>query len=160
MSDSCLFCNIPAKYTDFELNESFEITCPSCGTYVTTYEATSILSQHILKKPLTPRQIANISGWLFENQDHIISPNNWKSLLQIKTPSFHERADKILLGMEKRTDHIGQAIQKSKDWDRFGWCLNGDELQEFLVFLQSTKRISSCPTTHITIKFLPMDGLI
>ena len=62
---------------------------------------------------------------------------------KIKTPSFHERADKLLLALEKKTEYAGQLLMGNKTWRTLGWCLNDDERNEILSFLINTDRISS-----------------
>lgn len=96
---------------DKERDKVYHVTCPRCGKYCITDEAYDDNTDK-----LNDRQRANISGWLYENQGYLISNPNFDILSKIKTPSFFERVDKLLLGVQKRTDYIGQFILPDKSY--------------------------------------------
>lgn len=91
-----------------------------------------------MSREKTPRQTANASGWLRENQKFLINTSNLDVLFSLKTPSFHDRADKILSELEKKTVYAGEYIEVDKSWISWGWCLNDAELQELISYLTST----------------------
>lgn len=146
----CLFCN-----TDIEFNRYDDvqnITCNLCGKYTIALDAyediegklelqAKIPNRKTKNQPSIVRLKANISSWLRENQSFKITTENWQSLFKIRTPSFHERADKLLLALQKKTEYVGHDLPLSEEWLSFGWCENRYELQEFLSFLTTTKRI-------------------
>lgn len=117
----------------------YSVTCPRCGKYEIIGTAIGVLQG----TPPNPRMGANVSGWLRENEGFRINIDNLRNLRQLKTPSFHERADKILLKLERTTTYAGECIQRDKSWISWGWCLNDDELNEIIDYLKSsTQRIS------------------
>jgi len=91
--------------------------------------------------PLSDRQRANISGWLFESQVFEVTIKNLDWLCEMPTPGFHERSDKILLGLEKATVFAGQYLSNDSSWISKGWCINADELNELLQYLEESSRI-------------------
>ena len=111
------------------------VTCPKCGKY-------RIAGLSILQNmTLTDRQRANISGWLYDNQVYTISPDKIDWLTKIKAPRFHERADKLLLAIEKDTEYAGQYVEKKSYWYSCAWCSNEHELQEMINYLEREQRI-------------------
>lgn len=81
------------------------------------------------------RQKANISGFLSENQGYLINHSNYNQLLALSTPSFHERADKLLLMLERKTNYAGEEITRDNTWVSCGWCINETELITILHYL-------------------------
>lgn len=118
-------------------SDLYRVTCPRCSEYLIVGTAIGILKG----TTLTDRQKANISGWLNENPVYTIYSYNLDTLKNIKTPPFAERADKLLLKLEKITKYAGQDISISNSWISWGWFLNSDELGETLRFLTDCKRI-------------------
>ena len=116
---------------------TFPVNCPRCGNYNLNARAQATLE----KKNLSVRQRANISGWLFENQIFEITSERIDWLSAIPTPSFNERADKLILNLEKRTEYAGQCVPKNSLQLSYGWCLNPSELAEILDYLAFTSRI-------------------
>ncbi|OGW28631.1 MAG: hypothetical protein A2X59_03510 [Nitrospirae bacterium GWC2_42_7] len=117
-----------------------QVTCPRCSKYIITGSAIAILKGN----KLSNRRKANISGFLKENSGYKIHINNLDTLYNIKMPSFEERADKILLNLEKLTEYAGEHILMDSSWISWGWCLDIEELKEFTDFLQNgVHRISS-----------------
>jgi hypothetical protein len=132
----CLFCNEEMKYA-IVVSDLHRVTCPRCGEYLIVGTAIGILKG----TTLADRQKANISGWLNENQGYTIYPYSLDALQSIKTPPFAERADKLLLKLEKITKYAGQDITISKSCISWGWFLNNEELGETLRFLSDCKRL-------------------
>lgn len=140
---SCLFCNgdLDECRSIFE-RDIFPVKCPRCGEYTLSREA----SYNMRRDFFTPRQRANASGWLRENQNFFVKSDNYDHIFNQKTLSFHERADKLLLALEKETEYAGQLIsfdaQKDVEWQAKAWCINSYELLEIKNFLKSTQRVN------------------
>ena len=115
-------------------SDLLRVTCARCGEYLIVGTVIAILK----RITLTDRQKANISGWLSENQKHTIHSSSLEMVQNLKTPSFAERADKILLNLEKITEYAGEYKPIEKSWLSWGWCLNKDEQAEFMDFLERT----------------------
>ncbi len=135
MVNICPFC-LESVNSNSHLG-SEAITCPRCGVYSISDEVFEDFDGY----KLTDRQKVNISGWLRENAGYGITTQNMENLSKIKTPSFHERADKLLLELEKTTDFAGQFLSPDNCWISSAWCFNESELNEILAFLIETKRI-------------------
>ncbi|MBN1294234.1 MAG: hypothetical protein JXB48_20535 [Candidatus Latescibacteria bacterium] len=134
--------------------DGYNITCPRCGKYRIVGSALPAFN----RITRSPRIKANISGWLRENQTYEIHSENINKLMTIKTPSFHERADKLLLYFEKKTTYAGELLKYDISWLSIGYCVNFDELSEMINYLTNEEYIVDFPTfgDH-TIKILP-DG--
>lgn len=154
--DRCLICGEPATiFPDKGTRDVYEVTCHNrCGEYFITRTA----SVNLKNTELSLRQITNISGWLCENPRYEIDSKNLEKLLQLKSPSFHEKADKILLSFEKITSYAGDSIEKKPKLISLGWCANDDEFSEIINFLKTTQRIQENEgRPHTFYKILP-DG--
>ncbi|MBI5644385.1 MAG: hypothetical protein HY954_13040 [Deltaproteobacteria bacterium] len=132
--DKCPICKNDA---DVDSSEVFSVVCPRCGSYQLTRTAEAGLRE------LESREGANISGWLRENERSEITSENIKKLRSLKTPSFHERADKLLLAFEKKTAFAGEkiTINGDKSWLSSAWCID-QELNEIINYLASTGRVA------------------
>lgn len=139
--EKCPFCKfaVAAPYSG-EL-DGYQVDCPCCGKYIINPSGYA----ELCSRAITDRQIANISGYLHENQKFRITTNNIDNLLKIKPPSFHERADKILLALEKITEYAGQSFEQQFEWYSSGWCACGIELDETITYLIKTSRIAEAP---------------
>lgn len=136
--DNCPICNELVNAPHSGLSDGYQVSCLRCGKYTITASALPVL----LNSGLTPRQKANMSGWINENQSVLINTNNVNILLEIKTPSFHERADKLLLFFEKKTEYAGHDFGiNDNSWLSPAWCINNDELNELIYFLLEKKRL-------------------
>ena len=138
----CLICNELMEYKHLIKEDAYLIHCIRCGYYYITgtlfsilQDNSSITKQH--KFFLSKRQRANISGYLLENQRFKINEININQLKEIYSPSFHEKADKILLFLEQKTEFAGESFKEGISWISAGWCLNKNELREILRYLES-----------------------
>ncbi|MCC6695726.1 MAG: hypothetical protein IT365_08860 [Candidatus Hydrogenedentes bacterium] len=128
------------------------IECRQCGTY---FVSASVLGK-IKNAEFSPRSRANFSGWLIENQGFQIDTRNIDRLLNLSTPSFHERADKALLLIEIGTPYAGKHVQRENSWVSRVWCINEEELTEILQYLVSCARIEKHSSEHgLQYKILP-----
>ena len=150
--EPCPICREGIQYSSLGSRDAYSVNCPRCGNFHLTRTALV----NLRTTPLSDRQRANISGWLLENQVFEITTGNIDWLVKIPTPSFHERADKILLALEKGTEFAGQYLNINISWISFGWCTTADELNEVLGYLESSSRIHKQTKNNKTIyKILP-----
>lgn len=131
MSEVCPVCNEEINSPSLIKSDIYSIHCPRCGSYKLTGSSLATLRN----TEITLRQRANVSGWLRENQGYEINTYNWKNLTSISTPGFHERANKLLLALEKGTEYAGQFIERDPSWISYAWCINGSEFKEVLIYL-------------------------
>ncbi len=102
------------------------------------------------------RQTANISGWIRENQGCKILSYDIERLHSIRAPAFHERANKILLMLEKMTSYAGEYIKKDDSWIAHSWCTGDMELREVLKFITDQKWIiGSTDFGDESVKIIP-----
>ena len=139
--EPCPICEQDMQYHSLGTRDAYSVDCPRCGNYHLTRTALA----NLRNTNLTTRQKANISGWLIENRPFEINSSNIDWLANLSTPSFHERADKLLLMLDKRTEFIGNFIGKEKLWLSYGWCANREELSELLTYLETLSRIYRLP---------------
>lgn len=109
--EPCPFCNEQMEFATVA-PDLVRVTCPRCCEYLIVATAKALLKSN----PLTDRQKANISGWLNENRGHTIYSYSLDTLRNIKTPNFEERADKILLNLEKITEYAGEYKPMDESW--------------------------------------------
>ena len=152
--EPCPICGETIKYSSLGSRDAYSVECPRCGNYHVTRTALANLKN----TELTPRQKANIPGWLFENQIFEITTGNLDVITNIPTPNFHSRADKILLNLDKNTEYAGQFFKRDNTWITWGWCINENELEEVLQYLEATARLlKQSKTRHYEYKIIP-DG--
>ena len=121
--DKCPICSSPAKIQgngkDYDNYSDYDIECFRCGKF------NIIMWKHVYNmkmfkeleeiKQISKYQIANISGWIRENQGIIIDKIKLKSLMTLKTPTVSEKADKIFKYLEKEFPIAGLEIYYSFD---------------------------------------------
>jgi len=134
---SCLICGQNIVCTNKGAYDAYSVNCPLCGYY----DITGTAVVNLKNTELSARQKANISGWLRENPHYEITSHKIEFLTLLNTPSFHERADKLLLFLEKETEFAGEYLERADDWISHCWCINQKELIETLSFLTEVKRI-------------------
>ena len=144
--DPCPFCEELAKY-DFTDADSLIIYCPICGTYEITRTVLAVVQSRpcfLMDRDISSdiRKKANISGWLRENSWYRVTSDNYEKLSSLKTPSFHDRADKLLMMLQKSTTFAGEKIKRDTSWISSAWCINENELSEIISYLSSSAMIS------------------
>lgn len=149
--EPCPICEEQIQYSLIGSRDAYSVECPRCDNYNIVRKALANLKN----THLTIRQRANISGWLFENQVFEITSKNLEMLLLLPSPSFHDRADKVLLALEKSTEYAGQFQRREKRWISWGWCINEDEIEEILQYLESTLRVLKRETGDRAYKIIP-----
>ncbi len=135
--DQCPICSESVSSSPVVTKDAIWIICPRCGEYQITHQA----QVNVKSTRFTPRERANMSSWLYENQHHVITTQNLAALITNKAPSFHKRADMLLLALEKKTEFAGQTIEKELYWFSASWCLNDAELNEITNYLALEQRI-------------------
>lgn len=100
----CPICNSPAIIHELPNNEDGNyVICYRCGHYDIVRSA--------LKKSINELEIANISGWIRENQGEMIASNEIESLKKLTTPTVSEKATKLLKYIAKEKPIPGKYIQ-------------------------------------------------
>jgi nucleoside 2-deoxyribosyltransferase len=98
--DKCPICNSPANIIEKTLDHEIYliVDCYRCGNY-RIFE--DVIEYEFEIDKLSPEQIANISGWIRENQGSkiILTEDKFKPLMSLKTPSVSEKANSILLSL-------------------------------------------------------------
>jgi hypothetical protein len=124
---------VPATRPDDRL----EVSCPRCGAFTCTRTAATLLMDDADESesgeprlgPWRNRKRSNASAYVRENQGMMIGSDDLGRLATLRTPTFHARADKLLLQLERATKDIGQQIDISgPQWEALGWCRNDREL--------------------------------
>ncbi len=138
--DQCPICGEPVNSSVAITGSQFAtlVVCQRCGNYQITREALLNLKN----ASLTERQQANMSGWLYENDNTEITTASLEVLINIKAPSFQNRADKFLLAIEKRTTLAGQRVKQEPSWLSASWCFNNLEWVEIREYLASKGMIN------------------
>lgn len=156
MAIKCPVCENTSARPEFS-NGGRRVECPRCGKFRITNNAMQMWEDFLESSQDKERLIANASGWIFENQDVLIGPEKIDMLKKLRAPSFHDRADMLMLAMEAKTSYAGQFISlQTADWQARAWCSNDDELYEILQYLASEGRIADTGETGTpTVKILP-----
>jgi hypothetical protein len=149
--EKCPICSEDMEYSRIGSRDAYAVNCHRCGTYhITRTALVNIRSGYF-----TDREIANIAGWLSDNSIFEITTQHENFLHQINTPSFHERADKLLIALENETEYAGAFLAPNPLWQRKSWCINENELNELLAFLEETRRIESDGSFDGNVKIRP-----
>ncbi len=141
MDDSCPFCGKIPQIRGVGTRDLYDVTCPRCGSYRITHRA-QVNARNL---NVSDRVRSNISGFLRENQPLEIDEKMLDRLESLPNPRFHDRADKLLIALEKMTEYAGQEVLMESVEDdllSYGWCINNDELYEIIDFLSDSKRIT------------------
>lgn len=116
-------------------NGGERIVCRRCGEYVITRRA---LAEWNANRPYSRRQVANASAWLYENPGSVIDSRSLLSILEKMAPSVGERAERLMVEIERRSDSIGEIVQIPFDdlagggWLAVSWSQSWDELRFLL----------------------------
>ncbi len=135
---SCAVCRKEIKLHSLEERDVYGVKCPKCGDYIITVEA----SVNLENTDLSDRQRANISGWLSENHKYEINSQNLDSyLVKISSPSFIEKADKLLSYVANLSEYAGRAIPFQISFISRSYCINETELRAIIEYLGETGRL-------------------
>lgn len=105
-SESCPICSMPTLHNDLDVCDLYKIHCYRCGKYDLDRTVSISLELHLTNQ----LKIANISGWLHENQPARITPQNIKKLSSLPTPTVDEKAQKLFNYICKKYPKAGQDI--------------------------------------------------
>jgi hypothetical protein len=131
----CVVCRTPCNVEPTS-SDAHAISCPRCGGFSITGTAVAVLDGN----PLTPRQVANASGWLRERPGVTITSSDLDALRGIASPTVIERAEKLLRQIERRTPRLGAFVEvrfppetELGRWLGMSWSLDEAEFQFLLV---------------------------
>jgi hypothetical protein len=96
--------------------------------------------------PAGSRERANASGHIREHRGIRIDGQVLETLARLETPSFHDRADKLLRALEDETREAGQPVDlgdllESSRWLAVAWCVSEREFRFLLEYLRSVGRV-------------------
>lgn len=111
-----------------------QVDCKSCTAYLITEDAFDDLKVRPIKGH---RMIANVRGWLHEAGAVHITSKEVELLRNLKTPSVAERAEKLLVAIEKRTPMIGAKTRinsgdYARPWIASSWSIDIEEVKYLL----------------------------
>lgn len=140
----CVICGTEGANVKSAGADRYQINCAGCGMFEMTGSATRTLE-------LTPfssqRQIANVRGWVRENQSVLITSDDLRRLMQLETPSVGERAEKLLRAISKRSPNIGAEVEvigpqsDAAFWLATSWSENQTEVNYLIrKYLEETKQ--------------------
>lgn len=101
----CPICKSPAEMSNVRNIVSNFINCFRCGGFKITSEAYEDIGNY------SDMQIANISGWIRENQGVLIMTDKFQYFKDLKTPTIGEKATKLLKYIANERPIPGQWIQ-------------------------------------------------
>jgi hypothetical protein len=109
------------------------------------------------------RERANASSYVREHQNIRIGREDVEWLARLKTPSFQDRADRLLLALERETPEIGEAVDLGKQlgasrWVALAWCRSEGELRFLLEYLRSVNRVVQIQDQSSTKETIKPDG--
>ena len=148
-----------------EANERFRVSCKRCGKFDIDCDAAEDWTDGIFGR-ISPRQRANVSGWIFEHQSIHIPGNMLEFFKTIRTPTISERADKLLMALEKRAEKPGQAIvlhdteAHCQEYLGAAWAVDMGELQFLAKEFLSASRNFLFTTTAFGVYAIKPEGYV
>jgi len=148
---NCPICNIKISLNDCIVNTGsphtfYQIQCSTCGIF--SIDSNANLKWKSALRDISDRHklrtMSNASAWIFRNQKFHIKEENIDLLLNLKTPSFHERADILLKLLEDWTSFAGELVvipYLNSQLLSMVYCVNIDELNYVINFLAKEERI-------------------
>lgn len=136
----CLFS--PCEYHPAK-NDSYFFICPRCGDFQISYEGYVNFS----RAPVGDKQRSIASSLLREMGGGVaLKMADEERLFYAPDISVLEKADKLLLALEKRTDFVGQRLHiTTDDWPIMAdcWAFAWEEFRGLLQLLEDMDRISA-----------------
>lgn len=132
----CPVCSVHSEYISKWDPNRYVIDCPRCGHFIIDES----LDELVYYDGLSESQRACISGALREGLLSYVNEKVVDDFTRMKPPSFHIRADKLLKYLERETSLLGQSVKYTDTWISAAWCVNIEELNKLLDFLDETKR--------------------
>ena len=143
----CPVCSNSSKYQCSEADIQ-TISCPRCGEFkISEVVITTTLKYNSLDKI----QVANLSGYIRENQKIKILPDDIERLKSLKTPTVAEKAEKLLLYLSREFPVAGQEwVDKDISKDLFlsvAWAQDRKEVEFLMVdYLDENKGFLKHPS--------------
>src|SRR5450432_2807585 len=108
-SKQCPICKVDYNRSERVGMDAQRINCGRCGTYEIASLGVMSLQEH---SDLLPYLSAHTrQAWEFENRVVRLDPRTWPELAEMhRHTSVHQKAEKLLRLIEKRTQHVGQYI--------------------------------------------------
>src|ERR1700712_1331800 len=94
---NCPVCKSPPQHS---YDGRLIMSCPRCGNF--KIGRIACMSLH----DFTASQIANLSGWIRENQDCLLVSEDLDRLRQLRTPTVGEKAAKLMLHLSKQNPKV------------------------------------------------------
>src|SRR5438552_1794271 len=86
----CPACRGPGGVdSHLSVRDRYVVRCLRCSQFEITGSAHAILAN----QRISPRQIANLSGWIRERHGCLITEENCDELLRLRTPTVGEKAE-------------------------------------------------------------------
>lgn len=128
---ACAVCRDPNASLREQRGDLCFFDCRRCGRYSITGSAHAAWDR---RQP-SLRQLANASGWVREQRGVEIRERDLDWLADIRTPGVSERAERLLLEIERRQRRTGGrvAVTNEPEWLAVTWSLEPREI-EYLLF--------------------------
>lgn len=167
----CAICGIAAfarmssrKIDNGDYEYVYHYECPRCGRYDAgqRFDTLALEENDYLQEPGS-RKRANLSAWIRERTDRgqrpvileysfllVEEPNDLRDAFEAAgSPRFHEKADKLLLAIERQTIHAGHHVYFPKTsgdinrlpWLARAWAINSKEFVAIKEYLGECNRI-------------------
>lgn len=101
---NCPVCKGPAKFLSGD-GGSHKVVCPRCGEFSIGWQT------RFPHEYFNAVQIANLSGWIRENQGCKISVHDMTGLASLRTPSVGEKGEKLLFWLTKLRPKAGEYVR-------------------------------------------------
>lgn len=99
---ACPICSLPCPTYSCPANH-IEVECVHCGRFLLTTEAECLLDQ----RHFSAEQVANIGGYIRENEGLLITSRDLEYLSGLRTPGVGEKAAKLLLALAREFPRAG-----------------------------------------------------
>jgi hypothetical protein len=103
---SCPVCRFDGCDRAYHRNDTVTIICRRCGKFGLTGSAEVM----VRARHLQGRALANLSGWIRENQRTMIRDGDLDGLSALNTPTVAERADKLLKELARQHPGVGETF--------------------------------------------------
>ena len=104
-------CDLATYYESH--SRKVTLSCLRCGEF--EMAAAAVSAWKAAATQLTPRQMANITGWMREHQGILLQKENLENLHRLQTPSVLARADRLLQGLVRHSEYAGQQVELQRD---------------------------------------------
>ncbi len=146
---SCLICldSFPVDRVKGEGDRCW-IDCPTCGKYGISGRVGTLLHNQAKAGsfefigPPGSRKRANLSAYLYENPETLLTTSNIEQLAAIPTPGFSQRRIKLLRAIEKESESLGDVVEVDvNSWRSRAWCKSANEVITLIQYLEKEELI-------------------